>query len=334
MPFHRDIARRVLWWGCLAACGGAFAQVDDALYEAGADWFTRLVPAGIQAEYEWPSRENWDRFWRDLEDALHFGSLEDLARMAPQLERAQAHLEALPAARPYAAWLRQRLDFFEMAAEAESVVAPAAPARPPPATRPSPAAVPPRAVAPAVPAPVRKGREAYVEKTKSWERKLKHRPPPPAADALVPRLKRIFVEEGLPPQAVWLAEVESSLDPAARSPAGAAGLFQFMPATARRFGLQTTPRDERLEPEKSARAAARYLRALHGQFRSWPLAFAAYNAGEGRVGKLLRQRPGASFEDIQAGLPVETRMYVPKILALVALREKMDPSDLPPPRSI
>lgn len=334
MFFHRDIAPRVLC-GCLAACGGvACAQVGDTLYEAGADWFTRLVPAEIQAEYEWPGREDWDRFWRSLEDALRFGSLEDLARMAPQLERAQAHLESLPAARPYAAWLRQRLDFFEMAAEAETVVAPAAPVHPPPAIRTSPAGRQPRAGAPAVPLPVRKGREAYVEKTKSWERKLKHRPPPAAADALIPRLKRIFIDEGLPPQAVWLAEVESSLDPAARSPAGAAGLFQFMPATARRFGLQTTPRDERLEPEKSARAAARYLRALYAQFRSWPLAFAAYNAGEGRVGKLLQQRPGASFEDIQAGLPVETRMYVPKIMALVALREKMDPPTLPPPRSI
>ncbi len=150
--------------------------------------------------------------------------------------------------------------------------------------------------------------------------------PPPA-----PSLKAIFEEEGIPPELIWLAEVESSFNPAARSPVGATGLFQFMPATAERFGMKVAPRDDRLDPHKSARAAAQYLRFLHGRFDSWPLALAAYNAGEGRVGRVLKQHNGTSFEDIAVHLPSETQMYVPKVLATVALREGIDPTTLPPP---
>ena len=102
-------------------------------------------------------------------------------------------------------------------------------------------------------------------------------------------LKPVFADEQAPSELVWIAEVESSFDPQARSPAGAAGLFQLMPATARRFGLKTWPLDQRLNPEKSARAAAKYLDYLHGRFKDWRLALAAYNAGEGTVQKLLHR---------------------------------------------
>jgi membrane-bound lytic murein transglycosylase D len=132
---------------------------------------------------------------------------------------------------------------------------------------------------------------------------------------------------------VWIAEVESSMNPAARSPAGAVGLFQLMPATARHLGLRPEANtDERLDPLKNADAAARYLRHLHRRFRSWPLTLAAYNAGEGRVSRLLRETGRADFEAIRDRLPLETRMYVPRVIETVRLREGIDPAALPAPR--
>ncbi|MCX6998422.1 MAG: transglycosylase SLT domain-containing protein, partial [Kiritimatiellaeota bacterium] len=92
--------------------------------------------------------------------------------------------------------------------------------------------------------------------------------------------------------------------------------------------------DERLVPEKSARAAARCLRALYGQFGSWPLALAAYNAGAGRVGRALQKDATGTFEQIAGQLPLETQMYVPKVLATVALREAVNPAALPAPRPL
>jgi len=143
-------------------------------------------------------------------------------------------------------------------------------------------------------------------------------------DPRVRRLKAIFRDEGLPPALVWIAEVESAFDPDARSRAGAVGLFQLMPDTARRFGLRTWPRDERRKMEPAARAAARYLRHLHARFGSWPLAIAAYNAGEQTVRRALRGRERATFEAIAPGLPRETRSYVPRVLNLMADREGLD----------
>ena len=130
------------------------------------------------------------------------------------------------------------------------------------------------------------------------------------------------------PSLVWLAEVESSFNPRARSPVGAAGLFQLMPATARSLGVETSPHDQRFDPDKNARGAARYLRQLHRRFGSWDLALAAYNAGQGRVSSKLRQSGGASFHDIAPLLPAETRMYVPKVIATVQLREQVDLRDI------
>jgi membrane-bound lytic murein transglycosylase D len=79
-----------------------------------------------------------------------------------------------------------------------------------------------------------------------------------------------------------------------------------------------------LDGERSARAAARYLGALHGQFGDWPLALAAYNAGEGRVRRAMRRSGGNSFGSIAGALPSETQMYVPKVLATIAVREGRD----------
>ena len=154
-----------------------------------------------------------------------------------------------------------------------------------------------------------------------WIKKLSQRPWPPASRPYVDRLKPVFISEKVPSELVWLAEVESSFDPRARSPVGATGMFQLMPATAKRFGLSTFPRDERLKPEESARAAAQYLRFLHGQFKDWRLALAAYNAGEGTVQNLLDRRKAKTYDEIATRLPAETQMYVPKVEAVLYRRE-------------
>ena len=198
----------------------------------------------------------------------------------------------------------------------------------PTAPQPKPTLIPhpaePPVVAAKPPPAVEQARNRYVENKQVWLRKLAGRPAPARAAALLPDLKRIFRAEGVPPELVWQAEAESTFNPAARSPVGAAGLYQFMPATARQFGLSLSPEDERLDALKNARAAAQYLKILRTRFGNWPLAFAAYNCGEGRVSKNLREKGGKTFDDIHDKLPAETRMYVPKIAALVQLRENAD----------
>ncbi len=163
-----------------------------------------------------------------------------------------------------------------------------------------------------------------------WLGRIATRARPGRAEAFLPSLHAAFVAEGVPPELVWLAETESSFNPRARSPSGARGLFQLMPGTARSLGLGLRP-DERIHPARSARAAAVYLRYLHGRFGDWPLALAAYHAGEGRVASELRRRGAADFAAIARHLPAETRFYVPKVLATVRLRSGVAPENLAAP---
>lgn len=164
-----------------------------------------------------------------------------------------------------------------------------------------------------------------------WQKAVgKHRRPA-NADAMLPRIQPAFKSEGLPVALAWMAEVESSMDPAARSPVGAAGLFQLMPRTAQSLGLELSPQDQRLIPEHNAKAAAKYLKTLHKRFGSWPLALAAYNAGEGRVSGLCRKHNTKRFDDIASALPNETQMYVPRVLETIRQRTGIDPDTLPPP---
>ena len=132
----------------------------------------------------------------------------------------------------------------------------------------------------------------------------------------------ILKEEGLPPEILGLMLVESGGNPAALSPQGARGLWQFMPATARRYGLRVGfGGDDRLDVERSTRAAARHLRDLHDRFGNWPLALAAYNAGADAVQKAVSRAGTTDFATLNALrlLPAETRAYVPAVLAAAPL---------------
>jgi membrane-bound lytic murein transglycosylase D len=133
--------------------------------------------------------------------------------------------------------------------------------------------------------------------------------------------ERIFKEEGVPTDLIWLAQVESVWKPAALSPAAAKGIWQFIPSTGRRFGLdQDYWVDERSDPEQATRAAARYLKFLYNYFaQDWLLAMAAYNSGEGNVSRAIARSGYADFWELHRGgfLPNETRNYVPAILAVV-----------------
>jgi hypothetical protein len=134
-------------------------------------------------------------------------------------------------------------------------------------------------------------------------------------------LDPILQQEGIPVDVAALVLVESGGRISALSPKGALGLWQFMPETARRYGLVVTPGlDERMDVVKSTHAAARYLRDLYTQFGEWNLAFAAYNSGEHTVQRALGSG-GRDFESLSRGrqLPLETRNYVPAVLSAVHL---------------
>ncbi len=292
----------------------------DALEAAARAAWESYVPAEIRAQYEPPSTERIRELLVRLEAELHDGSGVRLARYERDARRALKVLRRSEGGEMLAAWLEPRLDMIRAAAHLES----------PPAPETSPAPSHDSQLLPLAPAQPEGLRPQYTREY--WDRVLDRRRPPRRAADLVPRLKEVFAAHGVPPELVWIAEVESSMNPEATSPVGARGLFQFMPLTAARFGLETgLMLDERTDPEKSARAAAAYLRILHRRFQSWPLALAAYNAGEGRVGRALSQEQAKTFEDVAHRLPLETRMYVPKVLATVAARESVDPVLLPSP---
>lgn len=131
-------------------------------------------------------------------------------------------------------------------------------------------------------------------------------------------LTRVLQEENLPPELLAVALVESGFNPLALSRKGARGIWQFMPATAKRYGLSVQPgADHRTHPEHSTRAAARYLRDLYRQFGDWKLALAAYNWGEDKVQRVINRTGVRDFDELarRGLLPSETRKYVPAVLA-------------------
>src|SRR5581483_11463580 len=131
----------------------------------------------------------------------------------------------------------------------------------------------------------------------------------------MPMIAKVLNQEGLPQELGYLALLESEFVVNTTSRNGAVGLWQFIAATAKRYGLRM---DERRDPVKSTRAAAAYLKDLHDYYGRWYLATSAYNAGPGNVDKALQQSGATDFWHIKprAQLTEETRNFVPKFVAI------------------
>lgn len=131
--------------------------------------------------------------------------------------------------------------------------------------------------------------------------------------------EKALVRQGLPKDLFYVAMVESGFDTGARSRVGAGGIWQFMPSAARAYGLEVSYWvDARRDPERAVEAAARYLKDLYVRFGSWYLVFAAYNAGYGSVLRSITTYNTNDYWELtrhEAGLPWESTLYVPKILA-------------------
>ena len=151
----------------------------------------------------------------------------------------------------------------------------------------------------------------------------------------VPMMRRIFAEHGLPQDLIYIALVESGFSPYARSPKEAVGIWQFIEGTARRYGLKVNDRvDERQDPEKSTRAAARYLHDLYKQFGCWYLSAAGYNAGENRVEGVMNRHDIQDFWIMAQKklLPEETCNYVPQIVAAALIAKDPEKYGMAPVR--
>lgn len=250
------------------------------------------------------------QFYQALENRFQGDYVVDMAEVQQTAEAILPVLESHPETQPYAAWLKSQMDYLDVAEEVRKAGVPARPGtNQPPVVIPNP--------------PPQSEREL-------WRKRNTGKPLPAGAAAYVAEMKPVFAAQNVPPQLVWVAEVESGFDRRAESPAGAAGLFQLMPDTARRFGLSLWPRDERFQAVPSATASAEYLKYLYGHFHDWRLAVAAYNAGEGTVRKQLIRHQAHSFDEIAVHLPAETQMYVPRVESVLQEREGAGLEQLPP----
>ena len=133
----------------------------------------------------------------------------------------------------------------------------------------------------------------------------------------LPYFREVFARYGVPEELIPLCVVESAVSREAISPAGAVGLWQLMPDTARKYGLRVDrEEDDRYSIEKSTEAAARLLRDLKNTLGSWPLAVMAYNCGAGRVRKAVIQEGSPGAWSVWKRVPAETRAYLPSLLAV------------------
>ena len=253
------------------------------------------------------------QFFRDVQTNFQGDYVVNLAELRQTAQVVLPLLESRDDTQPYAAWRAARMDYLDVADEIRlTIPPPAVQTNQPPLPAPNP--------------PPQKEREL-------WLKKVSVVPWPTLANEYVPELKPVFTAQKVPPELVWVAEVESGFDRRAVSPAGAAGLFQLMPETAKRFGLSLWPRDQRYQPGPSATASAQYLKFLYDRFKDWRLALAAYNCGEGAVQKLLGRYKTQSYDDIAEHLPAETQMYVPRVEAVLQQREGANLEQLPVPQT-
>lgn len=295
------------------------ARADDEsvslpdLIQGAQQWAQENLDTNVLKELPSVNDPQVQQFFRELQKRYRGDYVVDLAALRETAHTVQSVLESGDETRPYAAWLKAQMDYLDVADEIRlAVPPPEVETNQPPQPVPNPSA--------------QKEREL-------WVKKVGVVPWPAAAKELVPELKPIFTAQKVPPDLVWVAEAESSFDRHALSPAGAAGLFQLMPDTAKRFGLSLWPRDQRYQPEPSATASAQYLKYLYDRFKDWRLALAAYNAGEGTVQKLLDRYQTQNYDDIAQHLPAETQMYVPRVEAILHQREGVDLEDLSVPQN-
>jgi membrane-bound lytic murein transglycosylase D len=146
-----------------------------------------------------------------------------------------------------------------------------------------------------------------------------------------PIFEHYLRKHGLPDELKFIPLLESRLRPQAESPAGAAGLWQFMPIAAEHYRLNINDYvDERLNPFRATEAAVKMLRDLYHEFDDWALALAAYNCGPGRVRKALRLSGCDTFWDIQHLLPRQTQRYLPGLIATIYIGRHYEAHGLAP----
>ncbi|HUC85379.1 MAG TPA: lytic transglycosylase domain-containing protein [Candidatus Acidoferrales bacterium] len=308
----RFAAVSVLW---ICLCGLAPAQTNDVDVDDVMDAVQQFAQENLDPDVlralQSVDQQQVVNFFNHYQEYLRGDYVLDTAQLKDSANAILPLLEAHEETQPYAAWLRSRMDYFDAADELRTVTPPAPKSEP----------------GKPVPRPPRPAFKAVQE---IWIKKIAPRPLPKGAAKVVPEMKSIFAAERVPTQLVWLAEVESGFDSRAESPAGAAGMFQLMPATAKRYGLSLWPWDQRRQPEAAAEAAAKYLRTLDRQFGDWRLAVAAYDCGPELVQKVLERHHARSYERIAMHLPAETQMYVPKVEATILHREGAHLEDLHP----
>ena len=301
----------ILLAGTLLAVGQETTFLLDDVLDTAQNWAKENLDETTLRNLQGTDQQKTKAFLETIQKQFQGEYVIDLAQLRDSAKVILPLMENHEETLPYALWLKARMDYLDIADELRLLV-------PPPQVKPGAPAPPPFNPAP------EKDREI-------WIKKLSTRPVPPEAKPYVASLKPIFIKQRIPAELIWIAEVESSFDPRARSPAGAAGLFQLMPATAKQYGLRTWPVDQRLKPEDSAEAAAKYLYYLKNRFQDWRLVLAAYNAGEGTVQKLLDRSKTKTYDTISTRLPAETQLYVPKVEATLLRREGLKLGNLGSP---